>query len=132
MRRIFRRRATARVPGKPLITLEKDSPMAMVNMQQSAEEAREDAGLLDTSTSDLPRYPYGLQLYLDDESLKKLGMSLPPIGSTMTLQAMVTVTSTSSNQTQGSEPETCLGLQITDMALAPAQGPSAADVLYGS
>jgi hypothetical protein len=102
----------------------------MVNMQMSAEEAKEET---DPSPDDAPRYPWGLCIDLDDDALAKLGITtLPAVGSTMTLQASVTVSRTGAYQTQGSEKEMSLGLQITDMALSSADGPSAASVLYGA
>lgn len=103
----------------------------MVNMQMSREEAKE---YTEPSVSDAPQYPYGLCLDLNDDALEKLGMkTLPAVGTEMSLMARVVVTRTSAYQTQGNESETCLGLQITDMELGPAQADpaKAAAKLYG-
>jgi hypothetical protein len=104
----------------------------MVNMQLTAEEAKEM-----TSCSPVegegPKYPYGLCLDLNDESLAKLGITeLPPVGKTMMLVATVVVTRTGAYQTQDSDKEMSLGLQITDMELKQEAGKSIADTLYGA
>lgn len=107
----------------------------MVNMQMSAEEAKEYSGLASTPDN-APKYPYGLCLDLCDESLAKLGISsLPAVGTQMTLTAKVIVTRTGAYQTQDGESEASMGLQITDMELggqgaAPAPRDMAAS-LYG-
>lgn len=103
--------------------------MALVNMQMSAEEAKEQTN---PTPEDAPKYPWGLSLDLDDDALAKLGITdLPAVGTQMSLQAVVTVTRTGAYQTQGAEMESCLGLQITDMALTPAARASTAQRLYG-
>lgn len=100
----------------------------MVNMKMSAKEAQE---WTQPTPADAPEYPWGLCLDLDEESLTKLGItSLPAVGTTMTLQALVTVTRTSSSSTQGDGQRLSMGLQVTDMEIAPAQR-SAADRLFG-
>lgn len=104
--------------------------MAMVNMQMSAEEARE---MTQPTADDAPRYPYGLCICLDDDALEKLGLTqLPAVGTAMTLTARVEVSSTSAYQTRGGESEARLELQITDMELgtAPASA-NAVNTLYG-
>lgn len=83
---------------------------------------------------DKEEYPYGLRLHLDNESLKKLGMtSLPEMGKAMVLQARVEVTDMHESVRQGEkEPDRSMSLQITDMELAPEPDKkSAADVFYG-
>ena len=59
--------------------------MQLVSMQLTEAEAKEESGIAPaTSESDLPRYPYGLCLDLDDEALQKLGITdMPAVGSTM-------------------------------------------------
>jgi hypothetical protein len=107
--------------------------MAMVNMMQSAEEAKEDSA---PSADDAPKYPYGLCISLDEEVLAKLGMTQPPaVGTKFTLTANATVTSASSYQTEGSENESSSSWQITDMEVAsptrPTSSADAASMLYG-
>lgn len=105
--------------------------MALVNMMQSAEEAKESSVTYDAT--DAPKYPYGLELRLDEEGLGKLGISTPPaVGTQMIITAKVMVTSASQYQTQNGEPEMSSCWQITDMEVSgsPTAG-KAADSLYG-
>jgi hypothetical protein len=91
----------------------------MVNMQMTAEQAKSYA---EPSAGDGPRYPYGLCLQLDTDTLKKLGITdLPKVGSTFTLVAKVDVTSVSMHQQQDGDESMCASLQITDMELKGAQ-----------
>lgn len=90
----------------------------MVNMQMSAEEAKEYASCGEAVAADAPRYPYGLCVSLDDDSLAKLGITdLPKVGAKMTLTARVVVTSIGSSERQGGDAESRMELQITDMEL---------------
>lgn len=100
----------------------------------SKAEAKEECGGV-PADDDLPKYPYGLALYLDDETLAKLGITdLPKVGSTMQAQITVTITGTSQRATQSSKEgeslRTCVDMQITDMDFAPATAKDLAKVLY--
>lgn len=107
----------------------------MTNLAMSPEEAKKEYGdsCVAPDGSNLPKYPYGLTLYLDDETLKKLGITdLPKVGTKMLAQVTVEVTGTSQRATQGKEGEnvrTCVDLQITDMDIAAPSKP-AANILY--
>lgn len=106
----------------------------MTNLAMSKQQAKVEYGGA-PDDEDLPRYPYGLQLYLDDDTLKKLGITdLPKVGSSMLAQITVTVTGTSQRATQsgkeGEETRTCVDMQITDMELAPPAKDMATS-LYG-
>lgn len=102
----------------------------MINMQMSKEEAKE---YTNPEPADAPKYPWGLCISLDDDSLTKLGMTAPPaVGTQMQVTALVTVTSCGMNQTQGGEAESRCELQITDMELSGAARPDTASVLYKS
>lgn len=101
--------------------------MALVNMQMSAEEAKAEYTAT-PADNDLPKYPYGLSLNLDDEVLAKLGLTPPPVGTKMTLTAVVEVCTVSQYENQDGK-EANLSLQITDMELASA-GKDAASVLW--
>ena len=73
-----------------------------------------------------PEYPYGLRLSLDQDALKKLGISsLPKAGSTVTLHAKAFVASVSQSEQDGSTPQRSMEVQITDLELAPS--PSSRD-----
>ena len=106
--------------------------MALTDMTLTKDEAKEEAGL----EQDLPRYPYGLCICLDDETMKKLGMTdLPPIGAEMMLTARVRVKSVQAYECQtddGAEKEQHADLQITAMEVVPAQAArSMAERMYG-
>lgn len=105
--------------------------MALKSMAMTAAEAKEMESSCvassDMEDADLPKFPYGLTLYLNNTVLAKLGMaSMPAVGGVMMLSAKVMVTGTSERQTIGGDPEQCLDLQITDMSLT-GSAPSMAD-----
>lgn len=70
-----------------------------------------------------PRFPWGLQLNLENEQLQALGMSsLPKVGETMTIQAVVKVTRCGEEEREGEDPCRSVALQITDLGIeAPEQ-----------
>jgi len=74
-----------------------------------------------TYASDDEIYPNTLRISLDDDDLKKLGITdLPKVGDTMTMNARVLVTRVSDeNNFYGRE--RCVGFQITDMELGGAE-----------
>lgn len=83
-----------------------------------------------------PAYPYGLRLCLNDEVLKKLGIStLPAINDRMVLHALVEVVSVSEYKSQEADGDTqesrSVDLQITDMELLQDEARGAAVKLYG-
>lgn len=119
--------------------------MGMVNMAMSPEEAQEEYGCCSPTTSaddvdpNAPKYPYGLQLSLDEDSLAKLGLTQPPaIGTKIRITAECTVCSTSAYQRQGGEQEQNVSLQITDMEIGETEGQTDDDsadpatMLYGA
>jgi len=93
--------------------------MSLVNMKMSSEERGE------YSTANQiqePSYPYGLSIDLDDGSMEKLGITaLPKVGSEMMITAKVVVKSVSSNQYEGSDAESRMCLQITDMEIGQTE-----------
>lgn len=105
----------------------------MANLELSKKEAKDKNG--DCSPcGDMPMFPYGTSLYLDDDTLKKIGLTeLPKVGTSMPGQIVMKVTGTSQraymDKDGKEEMRTCVDLQITDMELAPAEK-SVADVLY--
>lgn len=89
----------------------------LVSMKLSVAEAKAET-MLGSSDDDLPKYPYGLSICLDDDTLAKLGITdLPAVGSTMQLVATVEVQSVSQYENQKGA-DNNLNLQITDMALS--------------
>lgn len=67
-------------------------------------------------------YPYGLRISLDEQALKKLGLSkLPKTGATVTLTAECCVVSTSVNDRKGKS-DRRVELQIERMDLETPKG----------
>lgn len=93
--------------------------MNIVSMKQDPKEAVEDSGLATANPGEMPLYPYGTRLTLNDESLKALGISLPAVGTVYTLMARVEVVSARAEKVQDGEQEIGADLQITDMGLEP-------------
>jgi hypothetical protein len=92
----------------------------LINMQQSAEEAKE---YTSPTPADAPKYPWGLCITLNDDSLEKLGVDkLPSVDTEVTIIAKATVSSVRENQTQGGESEASMDLQITDMRIDGLDG----------
>lgn len=89
----------------------------LVSMKLSKTEAK---AMTEPSMSekDRPRYPWGLTLTLDTDSLDKLGIDdLPEVGESYMLVAKCDVTSCSSNMSEGGSSRS-ISLQLTDLALA--------------
>lgn len=105
----------------------------MVNLQLTPEEAKDNGIAVATKAGDGPRYPYGLCLYLDNATLKKLGIEgLPEVGSVLNVAAKATVVSVGMNQQQDGDKEKRVELQITDMALGKPVAEVDAVSLYSS
>ena len=107
--------------------------MALKDMALSKAEAKDVLTEYSTPTiGDAPKYPYGLNLDLNDDVMKKLGMTtLPGVGSEMTLTATVKVIRVSAYEEQDGA-EQCMGLQITAMDLSGVdQSSTPAAKLYG-
>jgi hypothetical protein len=80
-------------------------------------------------------YPYGLRIHLDDEQLKKLGItSLPAVGTEVTLIAKAKVNNVHESTTDGGGGKHAyrsVGLQITDLGLKPPKSETKTeDVFY--
>lgn len=69
-----------------------------------------------TSLSEEDRYPYGLRIHVDDQSMQKLGTELPEIGTKMLLVAEVEVASVSQYASPDNEDKS-FSLQIQQMEL---------------
>ena len=102
----------------------------MISMKLTAAESKAETLLGDSDDDGGPKYPYGLSLCLDDETLAKLGITtLPEVGAVMQLVARVEVCSVSQYENQ-KDSDKSVNLQITDMALDT--GKSMATKLYGA
>lgn len=84
-------------------------------------------------SDDGPAYPWGLSLNFDETILGKLKLEgLPKAGTTMRIEARVSVESVGVRDAAGGHEERTLTLQITDLCLeADDDRGSAADRLYG-
>lgn len=101
--------------------------MKMTSMANTPDEVKEDlaqmAAPIAGSKMSGPKYPYGLCLSLDDDTLKKLGLGggLPSVGEQVRFEAIARVTSASENEretTEGATEKCCrVELQITDMGV---------------
>ena len=69
-----------------------------------------------------PRYPWGLQINLDEDALEKLGINkLPSVGDYFIIQAKACVTSTHESKSENGSNQS-LALQIEEMGLAKNKG----------
>lgn len=109
--------------------------MPMIDMTLSPEDAKKMQPTCAPDAGDLPKYPYGLSIYLCDESMKKLGISeAPDAGQKFVLTAVVEVTQSGVRKTQEGV-EANADLQITAMELKPTANTSPEDraaAFYGS
>jgi hypothetical protein len=80
-----------------------------------------------------PEYPWGLEINLDTESLKKLGIALPAVGTEFAIIAKGRVTGTSNDESEGSEePRQSVRIQLTDMEMNKrAEQDPMARAIYG-
>lgn len=92
--------------------------MALVSMELTAEQAKESTCAI-AGDGSAPKYPYGLSLSLNSDSLENLGIkSLPVVGTKLLLTAVVEVSGTHESQQQDGTSEKSVDLQITDMELS--------------
>lgn len=92
--------------------------MKMVSMKMSAAERKEQTEAIDKPEG--PRYPYGLSISLNEDSLEKLGLELPEMGEEMMLVATVKVTGVSANDSEYGSSKN-VSLQITECCLEPVK-----------
>ncbi|SRR5260221_13361339 len=97
------------------VPLAPKGPIKLVSMQLSAKQA-DDYAMPTSVQKDAPKYPWGLCLTLNDESMLKLGIPLPEVTNTFTLVASVEVIRASATEDQQGKDLSC-DLQITDMRL---------------
>lgn len=72
------------------------------------------------STADQPRYPYGLEVRLDEDSIDKIpGASEYNVGDKIMLIAEMCVTSKSASERQGGKPRCSVSMQIEKMSCEP-------------
>lgn len=79
----------------------------------------------------MPLYPWGLQISLDDETLKKIGLKLPALDDVIEIRCKAQVTSIESRKDGDDDSDDCARLQITDMEVVAKDDDSTAKKLYG-
>jgi hypothetical protein len=90
--------------------------MKMRSMELSKKES--EGSLPSLAKSDRPRYPYGLRISFENDTLKKLGLdTLPKVGSYVKLRAECCVVSVSSSEDEGGKPHRSMAIQIERLAL---------------
>jgi hypothetical protein len=88
---------------------------SLINMENTPAEAQQ---TVSPSAADAPKYPWGLNICLNDDSLEKLGVkTLPSVGTEVTIVARATVAATRESATEGDGSQSSIDLQITDMQL---------------
>lgn len=78
-----------------------------------------------------PLYPWGLQITLDDEALKKLGIKdLPKLDEVLEIRCKAQVTGLHSRKEGNEGDDSCVNLQITEMEIVERDQDTATK-LYG-
>lgn len=104
--------------------------MKLVSLKLSPAEAKEESGVPLDAAENLPKYPYGTSISLDDDELKKVGITAEQkVGAKFVIAGLVEVVGYEKSASQAGERQ-CLRLQITEMGLSP-KGATAAEILYG-
>ena len=105
--------------------------MKLVSMKMTKADREKRKETCISESPDMPVYPWGLSITLDEEALAKLGIKeLPKTETPLVLVANVDVTAVSSNDTIGGGERRSVSLQITDLALEPVASPEASKKLY--
>ena len=100
----------------------------LTNMARTKKESKKE----ETSEYIEDKYPWGLSINLDQDSLEKLGIKdLPAVGESIKLEAKVDVVEISECDSANGGTKRSMSLQITDLGLMVGEK-SAADKMYGS
>lgn len=93
--------------------------MKTVSVEYTPEEAKEESQ--EAAEIKAPKYPYGLCIYLDSETLTKLGLdaSTLKVGSIVEIAGKAKVTGYSEREYEG-ETDKYSDLQIVELGVAPA------------
>ncbi|MBX9959475.1 MAG: hypothetical protein K2Y15_05005 [Burkholderiaceae bacterium] len=91
--------------------------MAMKDLKITKKEAKAKSESMVIGSPEQERYPYGLRLDLNNDTLEKLGMkSLPAVGTVLMFEAKAKVVGSRQSATEGSENRS-VELQITHLDL---------------
>lgn len=87
-----------------------------ISMKLTKAEMKEEKA--ETSMPYSSEYPWGLQISLDESSLKKLGITkLPGVGDQLSFDIQCKVTSVSANDSEETGERQNVSMQITDMCV---------------
>lgn len=91
--------------------------MAMKDLKITKKEAKAKSESMVIGSPDQERYPYGLRLELNNDTLEKLGIDkLPSVGTVLMFEAKAKVVGSRQSATEGSENRS-IELQITHIDL---------------
>lgn len=103
--------------------------MALTNMARSAKERKKDSNEIALSSNG-DKFPFGLTVRLDDESLKKLDIKkLPAVGDKVTLAAVGRVESTSERDSARGRKDRDVAIQIEQLEVTNGLAKSAEDAV---
>lgn len=90
----------------------------MVNMELTEKESKKDT--VESMENQMPKYPWGLSISLDNDSLEKLGMEDEDFeaGQEFTIECRVKVMGFSEDETINDGVRKCVRLQITEMEVS--------------
>ena len=92
--------------------------MPLKDMALTEEERKEQGHGPGTLIADLPKYPHGLKLHIDEKSFEKLDVQgNVQVGQSIMILARVEVSQLSQEKTRDEKPNRRMVLQITDMAI---------------
>lgn len=95
--------------------------MTMTNLKISKKYAKKSSGLCSPIDREEDRYPYGLRIDLDSDTLDKLGIkSMPAVGETIVFEAKATVIGSRQSAIKDSMSRS-VELQITEIDLEDLQ-----------
>ncbi len=96
------------------------SDVTLTSMKRAVKKAKS-GGVSSPSYDSQDKYPYGLSVSLDDESLKKLNIDLSDfsVGDEVEIHACAKVKSLRQSESEGSGKDSSMELQITDMCVEP-------------
>lgn len=87
------------------------------------------------SIGDMPMYPWGLELRLNDDIIKKLGVTLPDVGGEVIITAKASITGKNARKEADGDTKSSMELQITDMEISASttvDKAAASETLYGN
>lgn len=110
--------------------------MSLKNMKLTKKETRNILEGPSSPGEDMPRYPWGLRITLDTETIAKLGIKMPlDVGEKCSIVAKGEVVAVSANESQGGGKRESLDIQITDMSVIEGDSEKKDDAskkLYGA